>query len=208
VDAPLLSGGDYTGQTVGLKLFSPALDRPSGPGDICAIGYRLSYKTSYTNGPQVYALYRRIVDPQTTFDDYLGSGDPADSSQGSLAGPGKNSANWTDASITEDVNYLVSNVVGFKVLIYELDPDTNNAELVNADSDGVLNAHYAYGGDPADLAVSTNQLLYADVILTVVSDEGLEMLNYIDKIPESAAEVVQQHGEVFTRRVNFMAHPL
>ena len=42
---------------------------------------------------------------------------------------------------------------------------------------------YAYGGDPdTDSAVSTNQLLYADVILTVVSDAGLEMLDtYLDK---------------------------
>ena len=47
VEAPLSSRvADYTGKLYGLKLFSPALDRPTGPGDICAIGYRLSYKKS------------------------------------------------------------------------------------------------------------------------------------------------------------------
>jgi hypothetical protein len=51
-------------------------------------------------------------------------------------------------------------------------------------------------------------LLYADIILTVVSDAGLEMLDNIDKLPENADEVVALHGDVFTRRVNFMAHPL
>jgi len=211
VDAPLESGGDYKGQTVGLKLFSPALDRPSGPGDICAIGYRLSYKKSYANGPDVYALYRMIVDPQVTFDDYLGSGIPADSSQGSLAEPGKKQADWSNASIELDDNYLVSNILGFKVLIYELDttdPALPVAELVNADDDGELTIDYAYGGTTEANVVSTNQLLYADIILTVVSDMGLEMLDNIDKLPEDPDDVVALHGDTFTRRVNFMAHPL
>jgi hypothetical protein len=213
VDAPLLSGGDYAGQTVGLKLFSPALDRPSGPGDICAIGYRLSYKKSYAGATSpVYALYRRIVAPDETFNQYLGSGDPSASPQGSLAEPGQNGANWTDNSLVADENYLVSNIVGFKILIYELDTTTNPAlpvaDLVNADADGELDAHYAYGGAVEANVMSTNKLLYADVILTVVSDAGLEMLDNIDKLPEDADEVVALHGETFVRRVNFMAHPL
>jgi type II secretory pathway pseudopilin PulG len=204
-------------QTVGLKLFSPALDRPSGPGDICAIGYRLKYKQSYLNGPDVYALYRMIVDPEMTFDDYLGTGDanadPATSPQATLdAG---SSADWTDDSITLDENYLVSNIVEFKVLIYELDTSgaSSVAKLVNADKDTYeLNAHYAYGGKTEAGVMSTNQLLYADIILTVVSDTGLEMLKLIAdpevNIPESAEDVVTLHGDTFIRRVNFMAHPL
>jgi prepilin-type N-terminal cleavage/methylation domain-containing protein len=205
VDAPLPGGGQYSGQTVGLKLFSPALDRPTGPGDICAIGYRLSYKQSYTNGPNVYALYRRIVDPKDTFDNYMGSPSDASSPQVSLDGAGL----WADSLITADTNYLVSNIVGFKVLVYELDPVTDLAVLINANaSDGELTLDYAYGGDSASAGVSTNQLLYADIILTVVSDAGLEMLDNIDKLPENADEVVALHGDTFIRRVNFMAHPL
>ena len=205
VDAPLPGGGQYSGQTVGLKLFSPALDRPAGPGDICSIGYRLSYKQSYANGANVYALYRRIVDPKATFDNYLGSASDTSSPQISL----DSAALWADSLITADDNYLVSNIVGFKVLVYELDPATDQAVLINGSvADGELTVDYAYGGDAALPEVSTNQLLYADVILTVVSDAGLEMLDHIDSIPEDADEVVALHGEVFTRRVNFMAHPL
>ena len=213
VEAPLDSGGDYSGKTVGLKLFSPALDRPKFetdgttpiPGDICAIGYRLSYKQSYTSGPNVYALYRRIVDPKATFDNYMGSPSDASSPQVSLNGAGL----WADSLITADENYLVSNIVGFKVLVYELDPATDQAVLINANaSDGKLTKDYAYGGDSASAGVSTNQLLYSDIILTVVSDTGLEMLDNIDKLPEDADEVVALHGDTFTRRVNFMAHPL
>ena len=206
VDAPLPGGGQYSGQTVGLKLFSPALDRPTGPGDICAIGYRLSYKQSYAGATtSVYALYRKIVAPKDTFDNYMGSPSDASSPQVSLDGAGL----WADALITDDANYLVSNIVGFKILVYELDPVTDQAVLINANaSDGELTLDYAYGGDSTSAGVSTNQLLYADIILTVVSDAGLEMLDVIDKIPEDADEVVALHGDTFTRRVNFMAHPL
>ena len=204
VEAPLASGGDYTGQTVGLKLFSSALDRPTGPGDICAIGYRLSYKQSYTNGPNVYALYRRIVDPKTTFDNYMGSPGTTSSPQESLT----SATLWDDGLITADENYLVSNIVEFKVLVYELDPVTDKSVLINASATGQLDADYAYGGDANDTGVSTNQLLYADIILTVVSDVGLEMLDNIDKLPEDPDDVVALHGDTFTRRVNFMAHPL
>jgi prepilin-type N-terminal cleavage/methylation domain-containing protein len=212
-------GSLYTDQTVSLKLFSPALDRPKEddlgvaiPGDICAIGYRLAYKKSYdgANAPEVYALYRRVIDPKVTFDDYLGSGSSGPQltlTDGTL---------WADFgannSITDETNYLAGNIIEFKVLIYE-QPAIVGALVVpvNATPEGKLETgrDYAYGGDSvADSAVSTEQLLYADIILTVVSDTGLEMLNNLGKIPESAAEVVQQHGDTFARRVNFMAHPL
>lgn len=227
VDAPLPDGYRADGeinsntskdQTVGLKLFSPALDRPKFeadgttaiPGDICAIGYRLKYKKSYTNGPDVYALYRMIVDPKRTFDDYLGSGDPDASPQGDLTATSYAQEDWAEATIEDDANYLVSNIVEFKVLVYELDTSTDpdSAKLMNADEDHLLDADYAYGGKLEAGVMSTNQLLYADIILTVVSDAGLEMLDVIDKIPEDADEVVALHGDTFTRRVNFMAHPL
>ena len=76
MEAPLSSRvADYTGKLYGLKLFSPALDRPEWSlADICAIGYRLSIRNLYDKWSDVYALYREIVDPKVTFDDYLGSG--------------------------------------------------------------------------------------------------------------------------------------
>jgi prepilin-type N-terminal cleavage/methylation domain-containing protein len=210
--------GLYTDQTVSLKLFSPALDRPkedaSGvaiPGDICAIGYRLAYKKSYTgtNAPEVYALYRRVVDPKITFNDYMGPGvgDPQLTLDNQTLW-----ADFGDDSITDDANYLAGNIIEFKVLIYE-QPAIVGGLVVpsNATPEGKLEAgrDYAYGGDPdTDSAVSAKQLLYADIILTVITDVGLEMLNNLGKIPETAPEIVQQHGQTFTRRVNFMAHPL
>jgi prepilin-type N-terminal cleavage/methylation domain-containing protein len=187
-------------QTVGLKLFSPALDRPAGPGDICAIGYRLAHKESYAGGPDVYALYRRVVGPKITFDDYMGSGTTGPQ----LALDASSTADWLDASITDNSNYLVGNIVEFKIFVY-LDDYTGKPENADPLTMQLTNNHtYSYGGTGG----LTTPILYADIVLTVVSDEGMRLLENLDKIPEDAADVAREYGEVFTRRVNFQARAL
>ena len=193
-------------QTVALKLFSPALDRADDvAGDICAIGYRLAYQQSYAGGNDVYALYRRIVDPKTTFDNYMSSGTDEERSQGTLEAPGKGTADWSDTSIQEQENYLAGNIVEFKVFVYL---DNGDVEPVNV-TDGTfdLNADYAYGG----IDGTTTPVLYADIVLTVVSDEGLKILEqgkFTGTGFAGAADVVKAHGDSFVRRVNFLARPL
>ncbi|MFT4901089.1 MAG: prepilin-type N-terminal cleavage/methylation domain-containing protein [Lentimonas sp.] len=231
------SGGSlYSNQTVALRLFSPALDRPEetlagvavSGGDICAIGYRLAYKESYTNGPSVYALYRRVVDPKTTFDDFLGTASQAASPQLELT----SSTLWADFSgggaaygdITDPENYLAGNIVEFKILVYE-QPETGAAtDPVNANpATLVLNQKdYAYGGDTngdGSADVMGAPLMYVDIILKILSDEGLKLLQVIEAQGASAAgysvsdanaikEVVLQHSEVFIRRVDLPARSL
>jgi prepilin-type N-terminal cleavage/methylation domain-containing protein len=228
VQGPETTGGNYQDDTVSLKLFSPALDRPQKysssdtlpagasvgddiPGDICAIGYRLQHKASYAGGDPVYALYRRVVNSQQTFEHYLDTG--SSSQQSALVASG--TADWTDATLTSEDNYLVSNIVEFKVLIY-LDDGTGDPENASAATLELKPGHvYAYGGTGG----LTTQLLYADIILTVVSDEGLELLRLLndnrtgtgyedDGADTAEIQVVREHGDTFIRRVNFMAHPL
>ena len=95
------------------------------------------------------------------------------------------SADWSNATIYANENYLVSNIVEFKVLVYLND---SNGEPLNASPttgeliDGYV---YVYGGTGGtDPATATTQLLYADVILTVVSDEGLELLRCWVKVAQ------------------------
>lgn len=79
VEGPVDAGDAYANQTVALKLFAPALDRPKKdaagndiPGDICGIAYRLAFKEAYEDSDtKVYALYRNIVDSRTTFNDLM-----------------------------------------------------------------------------------------------------------------------------------------
>jgi type II secretory pathway pseudopilin PulG len=220
IEAPIDPGGDYTSQTVALKLFSPALDRDqSSPGDICAIAYRLKFQASYDGGQEkVFALYRYIEDPTTTFNGLMGPSSLNPDIQKVLTGGPADQ--WDEANVTLEQNYLVSNIVEFKVFIYEDDGSAVSLVPVNGNADGEVARLYAFGGTDATKTNGSQQkLLYADVVLTVVSDEGLELLRLLeegragtgyedDGADTAEIQVVREHGEVFIRRVNFMAHPL
>ena len=217
VEAPVDPGGNYTNQTVALKLFSPALDRQKFeadgvtaiPGDICGIAYRLAFKESYAGGDNVYALYRFIEDPKDTFNNLIGPSTTDPDVQKSLVG-----SVWDEINVTSENNYLASNIIEFKVLIYEDDGSTD-PQPVNANDDGNVTANYFYGG----IDGSSLPLHYADITLTVISGEGLQLMQRVDSDgpsgtgykgskSEATASIVREHGEVFTRRVNFLAHPL
>ena len=217
--ATLLGSPPYSSaqsDSVILKLFSPALDQQDGDG-ICAIAYQLQYKRSYAGGSSTYALYRMIEDPDTTLEFYLSSrfDNPATSNQGNLS---KKSASsnagthtvWSDnpaGGIIDDANYLAGNIVSFKILLYD---SSSVPDPVNADpaSNAINTGYYAFGGvSSAGNRESTNQLLYADIILTVITDQGMDLLNNISA-SSSAADVVTQHGETLIRRVYFQANPI
>ena len=214
IDAP----APYNSGSIVLKLFAPALDRQNGDG-ICAIAYKLEYRESYAGGPDTYALYRRIIDPQTTLNSYLSSGfdNPAASSQGNLEGSNAQ-ANWAADNITQNANYLIGNIVEFKVFVYDSDSVPNP---VNANpATNVITRDYAFGGD-ANLPdpsgfdeVREFAPLYADIILTVVTDQGMDLLNNIAQglVPVNAIinapNVVDQYGETLVRRVYFKSNPI
>lgn len=214
-----LSGSPFSASnSVILKLFAPALNRQSGDG-ICAIAYKLGYQASYTidstDGPLSYALYRNVVSPQNTLNSYLSSRyeNPANSVQGTLAATNAN-ADWSDSTITDDSNYLAGNIVEFKVLIY----DSNQASLQprNGNANNQVTGNYIYGGVGSNAGNAVPA--YADIILTVVTDEGAELLKtrtiggnsekVIDLANEDANDVVTQYGETFIRRVHFQSNPL
>ena len=219
VEAPIDPGGPYTDQTVALKLFSPALDRDqSVSGDICAIGYQLDFGPAYKGAnDNVYALYRKIVNPVDTFDYVMGSsGDPV---QDSLLG-----GQW-DSIVDEPerANYLAGNILEFKVFLCT-DDGTGADNFINVkdkdkeDPDMKLDGiDYAFGINPSNpdttVVEITDQLLYAEVHLKVISDEGLQLLQRFDEQGafdryKAASDIVIEHGQTFTRRVNFLARPL
>ncbi len=210
--ASLDNNPPYPSNSVVLKLFAPAANQQGGNG-ICAIAYKLEYKESYTGGPLTYALYRMVVSPQDTLNGYLSSGfdDPTAVStvQRSLAG---NTALWSDATITQNENYLAGNIVEFKILIYDSNQaasqprnGTVNNEVRSADPP------YVFGG--VGSTAGSDMPIYADIILTVVTDEAAEILKtrniggtntkIIDLASENADDVVTQNGETLIRRVYF-----
>lgn len=219
VEAPIDPGGPYTDQTVALKLFSPALDRDqSVAGDICAVGYQLDYGPAYEGAEDnVYALYRKIVNPEVTFNSVMGSSSVP--LQDSLAG-----GQWESiVDQTERANYLAGNILEFKVFLC-IDDGTGADIFINARDENNDNPvklldgnNYAFGSNPnnPDTTVIeiTDQLLYAEVHLKVISDEGLQLLQRFDEVGafdkyKAASDIVTEHGQTFIRRVNFLALPL
>ena len=204
--------------TVALRLFAPTLDRPEGPGDICAIAYQLENRDPVSGSAEqgdpgdpddrFWTLYRLVVNPQDTFTGLMGK-----SNQGSL--PNKDASNWTGVGVSESIvgidgsNYLVQNVVNFEVDFHVQDDDESSTETLVTDADGTI-----YGGQSSTVGPQAQTLAYrqplayAEIRLTIVSDVGAQLLQNITKIPETEEEVIRQHGEVFTRRVNLLARPL
>lgn len=215
VEGPVDTGDAYANQTVALKLFAPALDRPKKdaagndiPGDICGIAYRLAFKEAYEDSDtKVYALYRNIVDSRTTFNDLMGSGNQEALTIGE----------WSESTVINDSNYLVTNIVDFKVIVYHLDSSTTPASVkpYNGKISGdvwKVTQDYIYGGDNYTDSTATPPLqvkpLYADIILTMITDEGLEILQNMEAGRagtgyDNAGDVVREHGQNFVRRVQF-----
>lgn len=215
----------YQAQTVKLILFTPAMDRPKRdnsdvkiPGDICAVQYKLVYQDPVDGSDDardnIFALHRRLIDPSTTFDEIM---EPSQHRSGAWAdGPVSPAAGVNmEYPLAEDSDYyLVGSVANFRVDFYVVD---ENGDLIQVDSP------IRFGGQTAaEPPVSTATvgpqstdpetrfpLAYAEITLTVLSDEGNRLLQAAESSGSSDGEaLVREHGKVFTRRVNLLARPL
>ncbi|MBT63711.1 MAG: hypothetical protein CML13_10920 [Puniceicoccaceae bacterium] len=204
VDNPFSGTGFVTTK---LKLFSPALDRPEGvAGDICGVSYLLDYGSPIdggSTGDQTFILYRHLIDPEETFNELMGSGNQEEF----------DNTQWLEPATKADGdNYLVSNIVDFRIDFYvegDSEDPAGTALLVSGDvkfggTDATVGA--ASGG-----TVFARPLAYADITLTVVSDSVLQVIQ-ADKLTQTGfsswKEYIAANGEVFVRRVNFLARPL
>jgi len=217
----------YQPQTIDLLLFAPALDRPKQdsanneiPGDICAIEYELVYQDPVSGDAgdaedRIFALHRRVIDPATTFNELLGEGNQESFAKWKGRSDFPTSVALTYEKTSDPENYLSGNVANFRVKFYVID-DTGDEVEVTTGGDGVL-----FGGTNANVGASAPDdefpypLSYAEITLTILSDEGMEILRNMELgrggtgyDANAGDDVVREHGEVFTRRVNFLARPL
>lgn len=195
-------GNPAIGQTVGLKLFAPISDNPDSEGNLCAVAYRLAFDQAYSGANNdTFVLFRDREGSRATFDELLGPS--SDDRQKSLE---EEPDFWEIANITDPDNYLAGNIVDFKIYIYG-EEDGEQVILNDEDEDGEIDENYIYGGTDS----SDETPLFAEIMLTVVSDEGMEILavpNLSGTGFSSPEEVILRHGEVFKRRVHFQAKPL
>jgi prepilin-type N-terminal cleavage/methylation domain-containing protein len=206
--------------TVSLKLFSPALDREEGPGELCGIAYKLEYANPIdgslgagTTDNRLFILYRLVVSPESTFEDLLGE-------PNQLELPGSEAIAWgtnppNDIIGDEGGNYLVSNIVEFEIDFY--------VEEDEVSGDTLAPSPVIYGGTDSTIgsdAVNAFQeryrkpLSYAVIRLTVISDEGAQQLQNIDRIQgagsnqDKVEDIITTFGETFVRRIPFLSKPL
>ena len=221
----IASVAGYQPQTINLLLFSPALDRPLKdkdskviPGDICAVQYELVYQNPVSGGSSraednMFALHRRVIDPLTTFNQIMGEGNQ------------ETFTSWDDAIVTPVVttlsldpypapedpqNYLAGHVANFIVDFYVVDDEGDEVKVPSP---------IKFGGTAPTVGSSAPSLAfplaYAEISLTILSDEGTKLLQNLAANRGGTGfdlgdgeGIVRQHGEVFTRRVNFLARPL
>ena len=221
----IASVAGYKAQTINLLLFSPALDRPLEdknrndiPGDICAVQYELVYQNPVSGGTSkpednVFALHRRVIDASTTFDQIMGLGNQ------------ETFTSWDDDIVTPAVTtlsidpypapddsqyYLAGHVANFMVDFYVID---------NTGDEVKVSSPIKFGGTTPTVGSGAPSLafplVYAEISLTILSDEGTKLLQNLAANrggtgfdPGDGEGIVLQHGEVFTRRVNFLARPL
>ena len=195
-------------KTTTLKLFSPATDRPDGPGDICGIAYLLDFRNAIdggTDGDQTFVLYRNVVSAADTFNDLMGSPAQLTMSIGE----------WTEANIrgVEGRNYLVSSVVDFQVTFYLADDgDPATAEEIPPGTAVRFGGSSPTVGSGATGAFN-RPLAYADIMLRVLTAEALQVVQRGNSALASTgyttwSDFIAANSEVFIRRVNFLARPL
>lgn len=209
-----------TVSTVSLKLFAPAIDKEEGPGDVCAIAYKLAYadpidgsSAAGTPDDRLFILYRLLVSPEDTFENLLG----AENQQDEL--PDKESDTWgVNPSYNilgeEGENYLVSNIVEFEI-DFHVEDDTTPGDTLS-------DSPVIFGGQGSTVGVNASNapdvrfekpLSYATIRLTIISDEGAQQLQNIDRVQgagsdqEKVENIITTYGETFIRRVSFLAKP-
>jgi hypothetical protein len=71
----------------------------------------------------------------------------------------------------------------------------------------IYGGRYATIGPQAKLEHYQKSLAYADIKLTVLSDEGAEIMQNIDQRSETPEDVIRLYGEEYIRRVHFPVKP-
>lgn len=204
-------------------------------GSECAIRYKVNYKNPWegeydNSGIRLFGLYRSVIDAESTFntarawsaidetDNYLDSfwdGDVPGGDNGASASEaeaiddqgevvsGSGFVDWVDGSS----NFLSAHVVDFRVVFYYRD---EAGEIVAITDDELptgdpLPFHYWNGLNIEGVPVA-GELVYADVNLTIISDQGARVLQgKIDQGLSVGTEdfeaLLDEYSNNFSRRV-------
>lgn len=154
----------------------------AGAGQMHAICYRLLRQDPVSAGGSnpVYGIYRTSVDAPATFAQFAGAAD--------LSGP------FGSVAVTLD-DFVAGNIVDFQIRFYE-SGDVAAANDVNGSTGPVRLAGRSAKVNGA--AWSGGELGWAEVMLTVLEDQGIKAL---ESGSLSMADARSRYGHTLTRRV-------
>jgi len=201
-------------------------------GDICAVAYQVAYQNPFTGNideqfpTPMFALYRFVIDPESTFQQVMTIGftpstQPREdwlSQRMGAAGVtyidetgnrvGLQSGNIDD-EITMSPSFLSANVVDFQLEFYfsnsenREDPPQRIPELGGQEGDSFVIANRVYINGRLR---PTLKLEFIDVKITVMSDEGLGVIESgVVGDTDTWQDLVAQYGSTFSRRVHVMS---
>lgn len=187
-------------------------------GNICAVNYQLAFQhpitadeSGLTPSP-IFGMYRTVVNPSVTFTNILSQGleFQPDGEGGNVAE--NDLETLIQANITGGFasfkNFLSSHVANLDVGFYAENLTTGDVEDIDPDRKGFIYADKIYdkGGN---VLTNFGGILYADIRMTVLSDEGAKAIAAAKDRGASGQydDIIRSHGIVFTRRVPIMSRP-
>jgi hypothetical protein len=183
------TGGHQALRASWLMFFSSPFYKSSGKqGDITAISYRLAYQDSVqAGGPNpIFAIYRSVKDPRTTFDSVLGK-------------PNIRTGYWDGQSANTLSDFLVPNVVDFSITFWFDDSAGNLHSIDPLVSEIRLGKTLQIIPAPSSLEAGS-RLVQADLSMTVLTREGATLLQ---KTNLNMEDLVRKHAYTYVRRVKF-----
>lgn len=205
-------------------------------GDVCLEVFSLAYRNPFTGSndsspPPLFGLYRFVVDAENTFEHVL-------SIASYIAAPNQNllsgltpqyydedgnlapstallDVSDSDSTIFESENFLSANIVDFQIIFWyrRLTDGTFEALTNSGDATGdpisFVYANGIYRLGTVDKIVNAGPLEFADITITVMSEEGMALVENADATDTTEwHELVAQYSTTFTRRIQIMSRPL
>lgn len=208
VQEPIEKSGSMPEMTTAfVRFFSTATDRGSSLaeaastqnlGNLTAIGYRI-YKINTFNpdsdSGKIYGLYRFVVNPRLTFDEFQGKLQSKDA-DAFMAAEG-------DKKVTVAKSFLASNLVKFDMKLgYKVKTDLNGNGL----ADDVKELTISSTPVSFPLFDGEEKILrpdYVDVTFYIISEAGRKRLDALaaGQVEETLEQILLQETRAFGRRI-------
>lgn len=189
-----------------LAFFSAATDRYNGDiggaddegGDVSGIAYKLAYQNAVEDGGSdsfnTFALYRKIINPDETFKDMLGT-EYSETSDALFQAAESAESDVAGNDIEARANYICENIYQFTLIFHVnvtksdgtpgnvqvrlADTSSESTEIFKVHGSGIhLDSSVVGGGTPAitNAQIKAGKLSAVEVSLTVLTDFGIKQM--------------------------------